>query len=164
MILLWNHILYLEPPSKNNRLGVRNLVWKRTIRTLLLGCRSHTFTVNYVHPSGWFCSAAPHMIFCCVKFDDYLWVIGSFFRFSNLNVIKIYMHCVFVLPYSTLRLLWTGKSSNSFYSSVIWLLLFASRLFCFVSWLHILLWCHTFYTFFPDNFIKKRYYLMLLRF
>ena len=23
-------------------------------------CRLHTFTVNYVHPSGWFCAVAPH--------------------------------------------------------------------------------------------------------
>ena len=58
----------------------RNLMWKCTICKLLLWCRSHTFTVH-VHLSGWFCSAAPHMHFCCVKFDDYLWVIGSFFSF-----------------------------------------------------------------------------------
>ena len=26
-------------------------------------CRLHTFTVNYVYPSGWFCSVAPHIYF-----------------------------------------------------------------------------------------------------
>ena len=96
--------------TEQNQPGVyRNLAWKCTIRTLLLWCRSHTFTVNYVHPSGWFCSAAPHMNFCCVKFDAYLWVIGSFFRFFLFDRYEaLHAFCVFTLPYllfynSTLR-------------------------------------------------------------
>ena len=61
--------LFVEPPSKTNRLGVCDLLWKCAICTVLLWYILHTFTVNYVHPSGWFCSVGLYFFcFCfCLK-------------------------------------------------------------------------------------------------
>jgi len=52
---------YFELPSKSHRLGVLDLVRKCALCIVLLWCRLHTFTLNLLHPSGWFCLVAPHM-------------------------------------------------------------------------------------------------------
>ena len=58
----YNSILvYVEPPSKTNHLGVHNLLWKYAIYNMNAPYRLHTFTVNYVHQCGWFCSVAPNI-------------------------------------------------------------------------------------------------------
>ena len=54
---IWSTIV--EPRSKTKHLAVHYLLWKCAICTI----RLHTFTVNYVHSSGWFCLVAPLTLF-----------------------------------------------------------------------------------------------------
>ena len=54
-------LVYVEPPSKTNHLGVHNLLWKYAIYNMNAPHRLHTFTVNYVHQCGWFCSVVPNI-------------------------------------------------------------------------------------------------------
>ena len=48
-------IAIVTSPSKRVLLGVRNLMWKCDICRIPLWYRLHTFTANYVQPSGPFC-------------------------------------------------------------------------------------------------------------
>ena len=48
-------IAIVTSSSKRVHLGVHNWMWKCAICRILLWCRMHTFTANYVHPSGPFC-------------------------------------------------------------------------------------------------------------
>jgi len=66
---------YLEPPSKTNRIGVHNWLWRCAICTVRSYCRLHTFTINYVHTSGWFCSVAPHELY--EYFFTDIWYLGN---------------------------------------------------------------------------------------
>ena len=53
--------LFIQIFSKTNRIGVHNWLWRCAICAVRSYCRLHTFTINYVHPSGWSCSVAPQI-------------------------------------------------------------------------------------------------------
>ena len=80
---------YVEPPSLTKCLGVHNFLWKCAICTITAPCRLHTFIVNYVHPSGWFCLVAPHIwiwiILWHILFTRKIW----FFLFNSRAILGL---------------------------------------------------------------------------
>ena len=58
------HCIIVTSQSKRVHLGVHNLLWKCAFCTIKGSCRLHTFTFNYVHPSGPFCLVRSQLLLC----------------------------------------------------------------------------------------------------
>ena len=77
-------IAIVTSPSKGVQLGVCNLMWTCAICRIPLWCILHTFTANYIHPSG---------PFCLVRLNCYyvIWVTNNFWMIFSI----IYI-CMFI--------------------------------------------------------------------
>ena len=106
-------------PSKSAHLGAFNLVWMCVICTINAPCRLHTFTLNWLHPSGHFFSVAPQMYLCihvCLFVSSLLHLKCHkyFCVFSTALIVKR-MICLYIITWYNFRTFW-----NTMWSTAAW--------------------------------------------